>query len=300
MKTKLLFILLLVLLLPLLLYPQKRRWKRTRYEVIAGTGVTNFMGELGGADKEGSDYFSDFEISQSRPLLHVGFRYKILEPLSAKASFTYGYIHGDDAKTNEIFRHDRNLKFQSVILEFGAQIEYSLIKEQSGHRYSLRKSKKFSLQALKVNTYIFAGISGFYFNPKAKYEGKLYALQPLCTEGQSIVETRKKYKRFQPAIPIGFGFKYGLTRKISIGLEYGLRFTFTDYIDDVSTSYIDNDWLRREKGDVAAELADPGLGQFIYDEEDQRGDPKNDDTYMFTIVSVTYKLNTGRNGLPKF
>lgn len=296
---------LLIILLPTFVFSQSRRWQRTRYELVGATGTTNFMGELGGSDKEGSSYFRDFEISSSRPLIHAGMRYKILEPLAVKASLTYGWLHGDDAKTENIYRQDRNIHFRSPIIEFGTQVEYSIIKEKVGHRYNLRRGKKFSLQALKVNTYIFAGISGFYFNPKAKdLDGNWVALQPLGTEGQGVIPTREKYKRFQMAVPLGFGFKYNLTRTIGIGLEYGARITFTDYIDDVSTTYVDPAIFGDDA--VARYLADPSLkedGTITvngYGAGDQRGNPGEDDFYMFTLISINYKLNTGRNGLPKF
>lgn len=294
-------ILLLFLLLPTFLFSQSRRWQRTRYELVGATGTTNFMGELGGSDKEGSDYFRDFEISSSRPLIHVGMRYKILEPLAVKAAFTYGLLHGDDKKTENIYRKERNIHFRSSIYELEAQLEYSIIKEKVGHRYNLRRGNKFSLQALKVNTYIFAGIAGFYFNPKAKYDGKWHALQPLGTEGQGVIPTREKYKRFQMAIPLGIGFKYNLTRTIGIGLEYGARLTFTDYIDDVSTTYVDPEIFGDDE--IARALADPSLGELdqpIGGVNGQRGNPGDDDFYMFTLISINYKLNTGRNGLPKF
>lgn len=294
---------LIIVLLPTLVFSQSRRWERTRYELVGATGTTNFMGELGGSDKSGSSYFRDFEISSSRPLLHLGLRYKILEPLAVRTSISYGWLHGDDAKTENIYRKDRNIHFRSPIVEFSTQVEYSIIKEKAGHRYNLKRGKRFSLQALKVNTYIFAGVAGFYFNPKAKDiegDGKWHALQPLGTEGQGLIPTRDKYKRFQMAVPLGFGFKYNITRSIGIGLEYGARITFTDYIDDVSTTYVDPAIFG--DNELARRLADPSIGDVpgLSAVNSQRGNPGDDDFYMFTLISINYKLNTGRNGLPKF
>ncbi len=304
---KRIFILLLLsfLLIPIFSFSQRSsRWKRTRYEIVLGIGTTNFLGELGGSDEAGANFFSDFEISTSRPLLHAGFRYKILEPLSTKIQISYGWVQGNDATTENIFRKNRNLSFYSPIIEFGAQLEYSLIKEKVGHRYNLRKTKGLQ-QLLRVNTYVFAGIAGFYFNPKGQDStGNWHALQPLGTEGQGLVSTRPMYSRVSAAIPFGIGFKYGINRKISIGLEYGMRYTFTDYIDDVSTTYYDNDLLRLARGDIAAELADPNMGDPALSGQtapnQQRGNPRDNDAYMFTLITLTYKLNTGRSGLPKF
>ncbi|MBU0764596.1 MAG: outer membrane beta-barrel protein [Bacteroidetes bacterium] len=284
------------------------RWKRTRYELCYGIGATNLLGELGGADQIGTDYVKDLEFAMSRPLGQIGLRYKILENVAVKGAFTAGMLKGDDKTTLEYHRNNRNLHFRSMIYEFGLQLEYSIIREKEGHRYRLRKVR--GIKGYLTNTYFFAGIGGFYFNPKAKWDavggdGKWHALQPIGTEGQGMVPTRKKYSRLQVCIPVGFGFKYGLNRRWTVGLEYGLRKTFTDYIDDVSSTYYDNDLLRQAKGDMAADLADPSLSRQseIYNmtgPNQQRGDSKDKDAYMFLVLSFTYKMKTARNGMPKF
>jgi len=123
----------------------------------------------------------------------------------------------------------------------------------------------------------------------------------LGTEGQGLVSTREKYSRFQFAIPFGIGFKYGLDKVWAVGLEFGARRTFTDYIDDVSTTYYDNDKLA-ESNPLAAQMADPSLGEVEGQTavNQQRGDPKDNDAYMFLLITLTYKLKTTRRGLPKF
>jgi len=146
------------------------------------------------------------------------------------------------------------------------------------------------------------GISGFWFNPQGQLNGKWYNLQPLGTEGQGIIPTRKKYSRIQPAIPYGIGFKYGLDRKWSVGLEFGVRKTFTDYIDDVSTTYFDKELIREQYGDIAAQLSDPSSGEHPQwtASGQQRGDAKDKDAYMYMTINVVYKLKQNRRGLPKF
>lgn len=306
---KILLVLLVVIVLVDVASAQKKRrstrWKRTRYEAIFGAGATNFMGELGGADQIGTDYYRDFEIAMTRPLGQIGLRYKLEENLAIKTALTYGILRGDDKTTTEYHRNNRNLHFKSSIIEFGAQLEYSVIREKEGHRYRLRKVR--GLKGYLTNTYFFAGVAGFYFNPKAQssIDGKWHALQPLGTEGQGLIETRKMYSRVQVSIPYGIGFKYGMNRKWSIGLEYGIRKTFTDYIDDVSTTYYDNNLLAAERGEIAASLADPSLSRAegvlnLTGPNQQRGDAKDKDSYMFLVINVTYKLKTGRNGMPKF
>jgi hypothetical protein len=126
----------------------------------------------------------------------------------------------------------------------------------------------------------------------------------------------------QFAIPFGVGFKYALDKKSSIGLEYGLRKTFTDYIDDVSTTYVVSQWRSDSYGEyadllgmtpTAAALSDPSLNQFpvgLGDENylgacqscpgQQRGDPTDFDSYMFLLITYNRKIRTTRRGLPKF
>jgi len=271
-----------------------------RYEVYYGTGATNFLGELGGANREGTNFVRDLEFSMTRPLLQLGMRYRILEALSTKVMLSYGWLRGDDALTLEMYRSNRNLHFRSPIVEFSGQLEYSIIREKQGHRYNLRRVR--GLKGFKTNTYFFVGFGGLYFNPRAKYEGKWYSLQPMGTEGQGLVPTREKYKRVTMCIPYGIGFKYGLNRRWNIGLEFGVRKTFSDYLDDVSTTYYDNTLIQNANGNVAAYLADPSDGTHpswtaAYQ---QRGDAKDKDSYMFLSINLTYKLNTTRQGLPKF
>lgn len=300
------------ILLPTLLFSQSSRWKRTRYELVAGVGATSFMGDLGGGD-DASHFVSDFNFTSQRPLLSAGLRYKILEPLAAKGTISYGWVSASDEKSSNIYRLDRNLSFRSPIAEFATQLEFSIIKEPVSHRYSLRRKKKFTLQSLQVNTYLFAGIAGFWFNPKGLDDGPdgtgdWVALQPLGTEGQGLMEGREKYSRLQLAIPLGIGIKYNITRQISLGVEFGARYTFTDYIDDVASTYVDNNWLA-SVDPLAARMADkspwsktplPAKAGINYEAGGQRGEAKYNDFYMFSLVTVAYKLQTGRNGLPKF
>ena len=299
-KAKILF--LILILFSVATYSQRSaRWKRMRYEIFYGLGATSFMGELGGANQTGTNFARDFEISMTRPALSVGFRYKFFENLSAKAMLTYGILRGDDKTTTEPARAYRNLSFYSPLTELSITGEFHLTKERVGHRYNLRRVR--GVKGFKVNIYLFGGVSLFWFNPKGKGpDGEWHSLQPLGTEGQGLVGTREKYHRLQVAIPFGVGFKYGLNRKWSIGLELGFRKTFTDYIDDVSTTYFDNNSIKENNGELAAYLADPSSGEHPgwTAAGEQRGDPNDKDGYMLFIVNLTYKLRTGRGGLPKF
>jgi hypothetical protein len=101
-------------------------------------------------------------------------------------------------------------------------------------------------------------------------------------------------------IPYGLGLRYAVNRDWRIGLEVGMRKTFTDYLDDVSGNYYDNKVLLQERGVVAATLADPSKGMFASTQYDpktgrtreglQRGDPKDKDAYGFVTITACYRL----------
>lgn len=301
--TRYLNILIIILIVsPVALNAQKsRKWKKLRYEVMFGIGAANFLGELGGADKIGTHFINDLEITATRPLFFAGGRYRILENLAYKTGVYWGWLSGSDTKTKEPARNYRNLSFRSPIVEWNNQIEFSIIKEPRSQKYSIQKVPGVGgfFSNFKTNTYIFTGLNLIWFNPKTYYNGEWVALQPLGTEGQGILPTREKYSRVSFSVPIGFGFKWILNRLWCISLEYGYRQTFTDYMDDVSTTYIDKSLF----GDpVAAALADRSDGTNVSwtSAGQQRGDSRYTDAYMFMNVCIVYKLRTGRSGRPMF
>jgi len=209
-----------------------------RYEVFGGIGATNFLGELGGADGP-SGYIKDLEFSMTRPCYTLGARYMLTQRIGLSSSISHGMLRGDDKKTNEEYRSARNLNFRSPIVEFSTRLEYSILTPKKGHRYSLRKVR--GRGGFRFQFDAFLGLGIFYFNPKGYDEesDKWVKLRPLGTEGQNYAETRKPYSRVSLSMPVGLSVKYILNRKWNIGLEYGLRPTLTDYIDDVSTTYAD-------------------------------------------------------------
>lgn len=278
----------------------RARWKAYRYEFSFGIGASNFLGELGGANQVGTNGFKDLELSLTRPSFTAGLRYKITPFLALHSHLTYGHIKGDDALTEEFFRNNRNLNFKSDIYEFNVNLEASLLSQREGGIYRLRGVRRTT--GFEASAYVFAGIGVFYFNPKGELNGRWYALQPLGTEGQGISPARQKYNRVQMCIPVGFGGRYYFNRRWGLGLEFGVRKTFTDYIDDVSKTYYDNEAIAQKYGEIAAALADKSLGlseaQTL--EGQQRGDPRDNDAYMFAFISLHYKLRTGRSNFPIF
>lgn len=218
-------------------------------------------------------------------------RYILNSHFAIKNSFLYGTLYGDDSKINNVTQLKRNLHFKSSILDISTQLEFNFLPfEKNISEYSLSHENEYFF-----SPYVFIGISLFSFNPKAEVNNTWHELQPLGTEGQGTVAYphKKKYSLTQLAIPIGFGIKFDISKKVNIALEWGIRSSFTDYIDDVSTTYADPVLLRAEKGQTATLLSDRSL----YDPEDtlsnvdrQRGNSKDNDKYSFAGVMITFKL----------
>lgn len=287
----------------------QRRYKGRfldRCETTYGLGFTNFLGELGGADQIGTNGLRDLELLMTRPAVHLGFRYRRNPIISYKFNLTYGRVAGRDSLTREEFRGNRNLSFRSPIIETSIQLEVSILQLKSTKsRYKLQGVRGRS--GIDLNLYAFVGVGAFYFNPKGRLGGRWWALQPLGTEGQGIAASRERYSRVQACFPIGFGFRVPLSDKNwTIGFEYGMRITTTDYIDDVSTTYFSPTLIANQYGPVAAALSnrsDPFKEGFIPGSAatgEQRGDPTDRDSYMFGIITLTYRLKSGRSVLPKF
>ena len=143
--------------------------------------------------------------------------------------------------------------------------------------------------------FVFTGISIFNYNPQAEAsDGQWYDLQPLGTEGQetTLRPYLKKYALTQFSIPFGGGIKVSVNKNFNLILEYGIRKTFTDYIDDVSTTYAG---IPTEFNNLAIELADRSLdGPKQAGEE--RGISTNNDWYSFTGITFSFKIKNNSKG----
>ncbi len=276
-------------------------WQYLRHEVYGGLGGSNFLGELGGANQIGTNGLKDLEISLTNPNFTFGYRYIATPMWAFRASFTQGWVSGNDAKTSEFFRQNRNLNFRSPITELTALVEFYPLRERTQHLYRMKGTKK--KRPLLLSPYITTGIGVFRFNPKGKYQGTWYNLRDLKTEGQGLPGGPAPYSRISVSIPIGVGIKYALSKEWSIGFEIMGRKTFTDYIDDVSTVYYDPAALAAVNP-MSPMLANPSLNPVAYDfvtnPGQQRGDPSDNDAYLFAIFSVHYRFLKYRMHLPKF
>lgn len=273
-------------------YKNSQTWKSQRAELTFGLGVTNFLGELGGRDQIGSPFLWDLELTETKPAISFGYRYYVGRKQSIRTVASYGILSGNDNLTEEPFRRNRNLHFKSDLIETSVCYEIHLFQEELGHSYSLRGVK--GKRSARVGLYAFAGVGGIYFNPKAQVGNTWVALRPLNTEGQGLVQGVESYSNFSIVIPVGAGLRYSLNKYLSVGLETQYTKTFTDYIDDVSTDYADPAILAAQpNGQLAVALANPSL-DFLPPATtapgQQRGDPKDNDAYLFFKLTMHYKL----------
>ena len=274
-------------------------WKTHRAEIQISLGMSNFLGELGGRNQIGSDFIWDLEISQTKPSFAVGYRYFLAEKIATRVNVSYGLLAGNDNLTEEEFRKNRNLHFRSDVIEVALSFEYHFFKEQIGHLFDLRGAK--GQKSSQVGLYVFAGVSGFYFDPQARLNGEWIRLKPLGTEGQGLVDGGESYENFQVAIPMGLGLRKSMNKYWTLGLELQYTKTFTDYIDDVSGVYYDNEIIEATNGVVAAFFADPSLGEgenispVTTAAGQQRGDSEDLDAFVFLRFTANYKMFKNRS-----
>lgn len=272
-------------------------WKKYRKEIFISVGTANFLGDLGGRNQVGKDYSPvDLELSETRTAFGLGYRYKIDTWINVVGKFNYLMVKGDDALTQEQYRNNRNLSFKSNIFELAGRVEIGYQSSKSGNRYGIKRTLGRRHKANNHAFFLFAGIGGFYYNPKAlnPAKTKYIELRPLHTEGQGLPGGPKQYSNYSVCIPLGFYYKMTINKQWSVGLEFAWRKTYTDYIDDVGTTYYDPIALAAAYGSLSAQMADPnkGLiyGQTLPDASGvgaQRGDIQKD-SYVSLEVTVGY------------
>jgi len=270
-------------------------WKSYRKEVVFQIGASQFLGDLGGLNKVGTDFSPvDLEFSLTKPAVAIAYRYKLLKNINWHSSLNYLLVAGDDKLTTETFRNNRNLNFKSNVFELATRIEVSLFSNKVGHRYGLSNTMGRRKKSRAYEIIGFIGIGGFYFNPKGRnpISGVWTKLEPLHTEGQGLPGGPSKYKKVAISIPMGVAYRMILSKEWCVGIELNFRKTFTDYIDDVSTVYYDRYALEQAYGSTALLMADPSLGNIPTATAPdgsgngaQRGD-KNKDSFLSFQVTV--------------
>ena len=216
-----------------------------------------------------------------------GWRYNFDNRWAFRLQASYGSV-----ACEKDYNKLRNLSFKSGILEFAALAEFNFAP------YGPGATEK------KWTPYLFGGLALFHFNPMASYtvadgETRWAELQPLCTEGQgsTLYPDRRPYTLTQLCFPFGVGVKFRLSKSFSFSAEYGFRMTWTDYLDDVSKTYVGSDLLltNADDGALAASLADRSgevIEGYINAPGIKRGDDSLDDWYAYFHITLGVNLET--------
>lgn len=230
-------------------------------------GGTNFIGDVG-----------DYGFHLPRDYAFGGFyRYSFNNHWAIRAQVNYGRIRNADSLSSFDARIDRNLSFESTILEGSIMLEFNFFDYETGRRNS-------------HTPYVMGGFGIFRFNPEAEYRGEMYELRELGTEGQLTSENPAGfYADGSTFFIFGMGYRWSVADWVAIGVESTFRSTSTDYLDDVSGAYADPDIIEEARGEIAAALSDRSLSES--DKSDIfRGNPQNNDWYIFTGVTLQFKF----------
>jgi hypothetical protein len=248
-----------IFILSLLFNFSNRCFSQTTFEVGIMGGDSYYLGDL-----NPGKHFQNLQLAYGMLI-----RYNFDSRWTVKLSGTRGSVKGNSASST--FLPGNQLKFESPITDISGTVEFNFFDYFTGSEREY------------FTPYIYAGLGVFWFNPSA--DGHL--LQPAGTEGQNVkFEGRKPYKTTSINIPIGLGVKYSLGRRVCIAAFWEIHKTFTDYIDDVSTTYyLSGPTI--SPGDQTALLSDPTR---THEPGMQRGNSSNKDWYSFSGITLTYKF----------
>ena len=255
------------------------------YSVRAYAGGLYYLGDL-------APMSSVYSMSQYNPGLGISIGKELNKTFDFHLKYVYGRISGSDSDARNEERRERNFSFVSSIYEVGFVTEIHLNTWLKG------------LDKYGLKLYYSTGVNVFHFNPKTVYEGRLVELQPLGTEGQgsTIPNSPDKYSLTQISIPFGLGMQFDISDEFELGFEMIPRWTFTDYLDDVSGAYVPLSDLINQNGNLSASLSNRkgeflGIPAMDGAEGALRGDPENSDWYMFMGVYVSYRWGSIGNDL---
>ncbi|WP_158796808.1 DUF6089 family protein [Pedobacter sp. L105] len=230
-------------------------------EVGVNVGASGYMGDLNTSnpfDFSGAA-FGAYVKKNLNPYWGVGIYYE------------HGRVKANDATSSDASFRSRNLNFTTPLNELSLQVDFNFLDYFAGGG-----TKNFT-------PYIFTGVGGVLFNPKATYQNQEYELRYYHTEGVN-------YKNYAMSIPYGVGMKYRISDHLGLFTQMGYRTAFTDYLDDVGDKYP----VVSVYGKVDAahpqeiNLSDPSQLLHTHNPGGQRGDYNKHDTYFFLHVGISY------------
>lgn len=240
----------------------------------------------GGANYQGDLASSEFKVMSQQTNFAIGgfLRYSINESFALKLQILKTELEADDTNSNHDFLVQRNLRFFSPIWDTSLRLEW----------YPFTANATYQQVLLP---YLSFGGSFFSFNPQAAYLGQVYELQPLNTEGQGLESYPNKtpYSLYSGSILGGIGIKFLLNDNLTLGIDISANYAFTDYLDDVSTTYADYAELASKNGIIAADISYQvddffDLNQTTPLPGTWRGNPKLNDGFIIAGITLSYYL----------
>jgi hypothetical protein len=242
--------------------------------------ITHDIGLFGGVSYYIGDINPTRHLYRPKPVYGAFYRLNLNKRFALRAGFNYAKVEAYDKDFSDPAQKERNLDFKSNIYE--------------GHFIGEFNYKEFQIgnPKFRFTPYTFVGFSYFKFNPKGQIGNTWVRLQPLTTEGQgtSLNPDKKPYNLYSFAIPFGLGFELFLFKRFAVGIEWGGRYTFTDYLDDVSGNYVNKQFLAKTVSKDAGFFSDKSGIPGLDNTGKQRGNSKLNDWYNFLGVQVIYEL----------
>ena len=235
-------------------------------------------------------YFGDLNtragLNRPKPAIGLFFRKQFGNYVGLRIAGHYAQLGYSDIYSKNEYQQSRNLSFNTNIWEIAAMGDFNFFKFLPNNPDYV------------FTPYITIGVGVFTYDPYAYLNDKKEFLRPLGTEGQTIGYLgRKQYSTMALCIPFGAGVKYNLTEKLNISFEISHRYTFTDYLDDVSTTYVGaNNFPLTGNGPTAKLLQDRSYeidpNNIIGIEGRQRGLSKQKDQYMIVELGLSFNIST--------
>jgi hypothetical protein len=261
------------------------------WELGASAGGMNCLTDLGGKKEKARGFLSDLNWVCTRPALSVFGRAVYGNKIGCRLETGFGTVTAYDSlnqnKSKAKGRYQRNLQFETTILEALLLAELYPLSWLAAARHPV----------YLFQPYLIAGVGFFHFNPVAKTGAVPVRLHPLRTEGQGFPEypDRKPYSLNQLNLPLGLGLKYEVSALFVCSIEMIYRKLFTDYLDDVSKTYIDpsvfNNHFNVKQASLAASLSNRSRQNSPHqDIGTTRGNPGNNDAYLSFNMKMAVML----------
>ncbi len=213
--------------------------KGQSHEISIGTGFAYYFGDLNVKNTEGSPFAFIAEAINGKGYklsYSLGYRYSFKEFFSVGLNYYQINLSGYDSDNkstsigdNAYIRQVRNLSFHTAVNQAFLDFRYE----------PLRTNQRWKNREWFASPYVGVGLGLFKFNPKTMYQGQEIELQPIGTEGQGIAGYGEKYRLTELSIPVNLGVKFSNpNRTLALSLDFNYTFTNTDYLDDVSTTFV--------------------------------------------------------------